>query len=592
MHYMYDKVGIRNVYMLTGGGAMTLNDAVALHGKFRVICNHHEQACAMAAVGESKYTNTPSLVIPTTGCGGTNTITGLLDAWQDNLPVIFVSGQAKTSETSATSAARPRQFGVQEADIISMVKSITKYSIMITDATEVNYHLEKAVHLATSGRPGPVWLDIPLDIQGKEFDAAAQKQFSLSELADEPKISATADELNVFKKYLAEARRPIIIAGNGIRLGNAVAEFHEFLKVTAIPIVASYLSVDLIASDNDLHIGRLGVKGDRAGNFAVQNSDLIIVWGCRLSVALTGYDYASFGRAAKIVVIDIDPREHAKNTVRIDRLIAADIKSFLTDLNRGNVELNDLTNWKQSCLRWKQKWPICSPEYLQETDGVNMYHFMDRLKEFSAENAAIVSDAGSAYYVCSQATKIRGAQRYITSGAQAEMGFTLPAAIGVSIANPDAQIIGITGDGSFQSNIQELQTIVQNRLPIKLFIWNNHGYLSIQATQRKFFNERYIGTDAASGVSFPEIKKIAAAYGIQYRLITGVNDLDAGIRETLDCEGPVICEVLCPKYQEVIPTLSSQKLPDGRMVSKPIEDMYPFMDRDEFLSEMIVQPIT
>ncbi|MFO1525304.1 MAG: thiamine pyrophosphate-binding protein [Turneriella sp.] len=590
MHYLYDKAGIRNVYMLTGGGAMTLNDSVALHGKFNVICNHHEQACAMSAVGESKLTGMPTLVIPTTGCGGTNTITGLLDAWQDNLPVIFISGQAKTSETTHGFPVPLRQFGVQEADIITIVQSLTKYAVMLRKSEEILYHLEKALHLATSGRPGPVWLDIPLDIQNSKLPSDLAPAFAPKDITP-TKEKATEEELERFIQLIENAERPIIIAGNGIRLGKAKEELDLFLKKNPIPTTASYLSVDLVPTDNELHIGRLGVKGDRAGNFAVQNADLIVVWGCRLSVALTGYDFASFGREAKVIVVDIDPNEHKKGTVRIDYLINADIKHFLQQLSSQMIRLRDIRQWKEKCLHWKKIWPVCSPTYHSERNGVNMYHFIEELANHLKPNSVIVSDAGSAYYVTSQAIRISEQQRYLTSGAQAEMGFTIPAAIGASMGKDRQEVVAITGDGSFQSNIQELQTIRHNKLPIKIFVWNNDGYLSIQATQTKFFEKRYIGTDSASGVSFPNTEKIAQAYGLLFVKITGVSDLAQGIEIAMQHNGPVLCEVICPKHQEVIPTLSSKKNEDGKMVSKPIEDMYPFLERQEFLREMIVRPM-
>lgn len=583
------RQGINDVFMLTGGGAMFLNDGVAQHPQLKVVCNHHEQACAMGAVGYAKYKNSLGAVYVTTGCGGTNAITGLLDAWQDNVPCIFISGQVKKRETTYNCDIPLRQFGVQEADIVSIVKPLTKYAVMVNDPNEILYHLEKAVHLATSGRPGPVWLDIPLDVQGADIDESTIKKFSSDELEKHYKMEPTETELAQFSELLKTAERPIVIAGNGIRLGNSVPEFKKFVEQYNLPVSVSYLGVDLLPSDHPLFVGRLGTKGDRAGNFSVQNSDLVIVLGSRLSIALTGFEYDLFAREAKIVVVDIDPDEHKKKTVNIDLFINADVKTFLGSIN---TEMDrDVSDWVQKCREWKQKWPICQPEYENDEEGINMYYFMERLAKKLKDDSVVVSDAGSSYYVVSQALKIKAEQRYITSGAQADMGFTIPAAIGACIAKNHGDVIGITGDGSFQPNIQELQTIVHYNLPVKLFVWNNEGYLSNRTTQNKFFEGRFIGSDKSSGVSCPSFEKIAYAYGIKYFNVTKIRDLDKTIEEVINYPEAVICEVKCPFMQEIIPNVSAKKLPDGSMISKPIEDMYPFLDRDEFYSNMIVKPI-
>lgn len=581
------KLGVDSIFTVTGGGAMFLNDAVAAHPKIKAICNHHEQACAMGAVGYAKLRNGYASAIVTTGCGATNAITGLLDAWQDNVPCIFVSGQVKSKETCYNAKVPLRQFGVQEANIVAVVKSLTKYAVMINDPQDVLFELEKAAFLARNGRPGPVWIDVPLDVQGATVALDALRHYAPGvELLAKPAPSAHG--LDELQKKLANAKRPIVIAGNGIRLGGAESAFRKFVEHSQIPVAFSFLSIDLLPSYHPQYVGRLGIKGDRAGNFAVQNADLVISIGCHLSVALTGFEYEMFAREADLLVVDIDPDEHRKNTVKIDQFIHSDAGEFFAALPAPAAVWQ---NWGETCRKWRSQWPVCLPEYADGKEGINKYLFVEKLKDHLKPDSVVVSDAGSSYYVTSQALKIRDEQRYVTSGAQADMGFTLPAAIGACVANPDVDVVGITGDGSLQMNIQELQTMVHHQFALKLIVWNNNGYLSIRTTQKKFFSGREIGTDAASGLSLPDTKKIAAAYGITYLRVSEVAALDEALAQMMKVEGPVILEVICPENQEIIPTASSKKLPDGRMVSKPLEDMYPFLDRAEFLSNMIVKPL-
>lgn len=583
------KLGVETVFTVTGGGAMFLNDAVASHPQMNVLCNHHEQACAMGAVGYAKLRNGYGSAILTTGCGATNAITGLLDAWQDNVPCFFVSGQVKRKETTYNSAVPLRQFGVQEANIVAVVESITKYAVMINDPLDILFELEKAAFLARSGRPGPVWLDVPLDVQGATVDIALLRHF-VPETTALLKPTPDLNQIDTLRNKLVNAKRPIIIAGNGIRLGGAVESFRRFVEESGIPVAVSYLAVDLLPSDHPQYVGRLGIKGDRAGNFAVQNADFVISIGCHLSVALTGFEYNLFAREAYLTVVDIDVDEHRKNTVKIDQLIHADVMEFFTALPA--VKFQTLWHgWGELCRKWREQWPICLAVYANEENGINKYSFIDKLKDHLKDDSVVVADAGSSYYVTSQALKIRDQQRYLTSGAQADMGFTLPAAIGASVARCCGEVVGITGDGSLQMNIQELQTIVHHQLPVKLVVWNNNGYLSIRATQQKFFSGREIGTDPVSGISFPVTEKLAIAYGIPFLKVSKLTLLDDALAQLMATQGPMILEVICPQNQEIIPTASSKKLPDGRMVSKPLEDMYPFLNREEFQVNMVVKPL-
>ncbi len=583
------EMGVNHIFTITGGGAMFLNDAILRNPNIEAICGHHEQASAMSAVGYSKYSGKLGVVMPTTGCGATNTITGLLDAWQDNVPMLFVSGQINSHQTMSNYNLPLRQVGVQEADIVEIVKSITKYAVLVDDPKRIKYHMERAIHEAFSGRPGPVWLDIPLDIQSALIDPETLVGYyhTSSDASDEIWWSWPKSDLEEVGDYFHSAKRPIILAGNGVRLSGGVDEFKQFVEEYNIPVVNTYLAADLLPTDHPLNIGRVGIKGNRAANFALQNSDLVLTIGTRLGIPVTGYIYENFAREAKIVVVDIDDKEHQKETIKIDKFIHSDAKKFLERFKP--VKCPD--DWSRKCLEWKNNWPVFSEEHLDDSDGISFYGFMKILSECTRDDDVVVSDAGSAYYVSSQAVHIEKNQRYITSGAQADMGFTLPASIGVSVAKGNGDVIGIVGDGSFQTNIQELQTMVHNKLPVKMFVWNNNGYLSIRTTQRKFFDDGFIGTDVDSGVSFPDLEKVSDAYGIKYIRSSDINKLEDDINESLSHDGPVICEVICKEWDEVLPTISSKKLPNGKMFSKPLEDMYPFLSREEFLNNMIITPV-
>lgn len=583
--------GIKDVFMVSGGGLMYLTDGLACNTDLRKICCHHEQAAAMAAVGYAKYSGMGCAYV-TTGCGGTNAMTGLLNAWQDNVPCIFVSGQCKIKETLGYIGLPIRQVGVQEADIVTLVSSITKYAVMVEKPEDVLYHLEKAFYLARSGRPGPVWIDVPMDVQSAEIEPDALEHFSPREQAA-AKEEPSEWEISDLVCELSKAKRPVIIAGHGIRLAGAVKEFCELVHKFGIPVVCSRMGTDVLPTTDELNIGRIGNKGTRAANFAVQNADLVIAIGSRLSVSSTGQQYEYFAREAKVIAVDIDPYEHMKNTVHVDQVIVADAKRVIEKLLKADgLLLRGYEEWAKICLEWKNKYPVCLKEYYDDSNGINMYVFVEELSKAMKDDSVLVTDAGSAVYVPAQGLKTRSAsQRYITSGAQAEMGFTLPAAIGVCMARNAGQTLGITGDGSLQMNIQELQTLAHYRLPVKLFVWNNDGYLSIRATQRKFFDGRFIGTDSMSGVSFPDLEKIAAAYGLRYFRMDKIDMMQEQFAEILADDEPVICEVMSVRDQAVMPSVSSKQLEDGRLVSAPIEDMFPFLPREEFLANMIVKPV-
>ncbi len=581
--FIYQQ-GVKHIFTVTGGGSMYLTDGLACNSKMHTICCHHEQAAAMAVVGYAKYHGFGCGYV-TTGCGGTNTITGVLHAWQDNTACIFISGQCKRKETIRYTGAPIRQFGVQEADIVRIVESITKYAVMIDEPSTVLFHLEKAVYLARSGRPGPVWLDIPLDIQSAEVSPEKLTHFDPNTLHAE-KVKATPKEIAELCRDFLQAKRPIVIAGQGIRLAGAIEEFDHFVHQHQIPFVCSRLGTDVLPTMDDLNIGRIGNKGMRSANFALQNADFVLALGSRLSVSSTGQEYQYFAREAKVVVVDIDKYEHTKNTVHIESVIVADVKDVLSKLSLDGISYQE---WAAQCLNWKQQYPVCLPEYYEASDGINLYVFVNELSKILKPDSVLMGDAGSAVYVPPQALQTYSKdQRYITSGAQAEMGFSLPGAIGVCVARGGREVFSITGDGSLQMNIQELQTLRHYNLPVKLFVWNNDGYMSIRATQNKFFQGRLIGTDSSSGVSFPDLKKLADAYGIRYFLLEDIGKLPRQLEEIAALDEPAICELICIRDQEIIPTVSSKQTEDGRLVSMPLEDMYPFLDREELESNMFI----
>jgi acetolactate synthase-1/2/3 large subunit len=581
--FVYD-LGVKEVFWGSGGGGgmMFLSDGIASHPHLKVVCCHHEQAAAMAAVAYAKTNENIGVCYVTTGCGGTNAITGLLGAWQDNIPCLFISGQSKRKESIYHSAQLDlRQFGVQEVNIIPIVEPLTKHALFVANPNFIAYYLEEAVYIAKSGRPGPVWLDVPLDVQAAEIDPAKMAHYKPQPYDVEPSDVA----MHYLVTELARAKRPVVIAGHGVRLAKAIPEFERFVFQYQLPTVATMLGADILAYDNPLFVGHIGNKGDRAGNFAVQNADLVISIGARLSVSSTGHEYKNFAPQAKLVVVDIDPIEHEKGTVKIDRFIHADAKLFLAQMNE-RFAIPMWGEWVDRCHRWKDKYPVCLPEYANDENGLNQYYFTECLSDVLGKDAVVVYDAGSAFYVVRQGMRVKRGQRLICTGAQGEMGFAIPAAIGACIANGNKQVVCVTGDGSLQVNIQELQTIVHHKLPIIIFVWNNGGYLSIRSTQRRFFEERFIGTDDTCGVSFPDLQKIAYAYGIEFWRVDESDFLREDLIDILDAEGPVICEVMCDPTQEVVPTVASARQPDGSMVSRPLEDMYPFLDRWEFAAEM------
>ena len=588
--FILEELDVKHVFTLTGAGIMHLTDGLACNKKLKTICPHHEQTASMALEAYSRATENFGVGIFTTGPGSTNAITGLAGAWQDSVPCLFISGQVKLAEASSQSGIKKlRQFGVQELDIIPIVESITKYAVTITQPEKIRYELEKASHIAKSGRPGPVWIEIPMDIQSAKISDELEK-FE-NEQSENPEINE--NQIKSVIELLQNAKRPIIISGQGVRIAGAIELLTKFVKLFKIPVVTSYLGIDTIRHDEESYIGKIGVKGERAGNLAMQNSDLILSIGSSLHVSVIGYNYKQFARGAKKIIIDIDEITHKKKTIDIDQFVHADAKDFLNILLKQLTEGDSLNyaSWLEMCNKWKKKYPTCLPEYKNTKDEINSYFLIEQICKNSKAGDIFVSDAGGTFYAVSQAvTLTKPNQRYIPSSAMATMGYSLPAAIGISVATGN-RVIAFTGDGSLQQNIQEFQTLVEYNLPVKLFVLNNDGYHSIRTSQTNYFQKRYIGESSKSGISFPDTVKIAEAYGVKAFRIDQPSQITDVVNQVLNYDGPVVCDVIVPREQEIIPTVASRVNDDGSMSSRPLEDMYPFLDRKEYKNNLFVKEV-
>jgi len=582
------NLGVRHVFMVTGGGAMFLNFAIGSHPQIRTVFNLHEQACAMAAEGYARVAGRPGVVNVTSGPGGVNALNGVLGAWTDSIPMLVLSGQVKR-ETYVRTYDLPnlRQLGDQEADIISMVRGITKYAVTINDPLEIRYHLEKAWHLAQSGRPGPCWLDIPVDVQSSPVDEGRLQGYA-------PPTAPALDEglhrsATTALQRLARAERPVILAGTGVRLAGAVEVFNDVVHRLGIPVTTGWTH-DLIDSDDPVFCGRPGTIGTRPGNFAVQNSDVLLVLGSRLNVRQTGYTFKSFARAAYKIWVDIDPAELSRPTVAPDLPIVADVGAFLKELNRQlkvtGWDPQKHTGWLSWCRERLDRYPAVLPGHRAFEGKINPYHFVETLfNELDGDDVVVCGNA-TATIVPFQVARIKLGQRLFSNSGAASMGYDLPAAIGAAVAREGKRVICLAGDGSVQLNLQELQTIVHNRLPIKVFVFNNGGYLSIRLSQRGFFSHT-VGESPASGVSFPDMTAIAHAYGIPAKRLDK-REFAPLIRQALDSPGPYLCDVALDPDQGFEPRQSSRQLPDGRIVSAPLEDMFPFLDRDELRQNLLI----
>ena len=648
------EFGITQVFTVTGGGAMHLNDALGHQEGLTCLYNHHEQACAIAAECYARVQGRIAAVCVTTGPGGTNAITGVVGGWLDSIPMLVLSGQVRYDTTARWSGVGIRAMGDQEFDITKAIDCMTKYSEMVIDPMRIRYCLEKAIYLAYSGRPGPAWLDIPLNVQGAYIETEELVGFSQEDYeaggdgwaapsgskteadnagqGEKRQVlppAVTRETARVIIEKIKKSQRPVINAGNGIRIGHAFEVFSRVVEKLGVPVVTGWDSEDCMPDDHPLYTGRGGGMGDRAGNFAIQNSDLVLSLGSRLSIRQVGYNYSTWARAAYTIVNDIDPEELKKPSVHIDMAVHADVKDLLEQLERvldeeygngqpvfaGGAGLPGMT-WTDTCRMWKEKYPVVLPRHYDhgEEEDANVYAFMKEMSSRLKEEQVIVVGNGSACVVGGHACIIKQGQRFISNSAIASMGYDLPAAIGACMAvreggaqegrmqgaesqdtelqDTSSDIILITGDGSIQMNLQELQTIIHHRMPIKIFLINNGGYHSIRQTQKNFFGEPLVGIGVDShDLSFPDMEKLAAAYGYPYCRACHNGELVPAIETALRTDGPVICEIFVSRDQNFEPKSAAKRLPDGTMVSPPLEDLSPFLPEEEMDENMIIPRI-
>ncbi len=585
--------GVAHVFTITGGGAMHLNDALGHQEGLTCIYNHHEQACSIAAEGYARLTGKVAAVCVTSGPGGTNAITGVLGGWQDSIPMFVLSGQVKRETTTWSTPVPLRQLGDQEFQIVDSVKNMTKYAVMITEPNEIRYHLEKAWFLCRNGRKGPVWLDIPLDVQGAVIETADLIGFHPEELeAKENPVYDTSLTPQILQKII-EAKRPVIFAGTGIRLADAHKEFLACIESLQIPVVTAWNAHDVLWDEHPLFCGRPGTVGTRGGNFVVQNSDLLLVLGSRLNIRLISYNYKEFAKDAYKIIVDIDANELQKPTVTPDMPVHADVKDVMRAIaseaaHKEASIAGDHTAWVAWCREMNEKYPAVLPEYFVKDKPLNPYVFLQKLSEALQEGDKIITGNGSACVMTFQAAKIKKEQRLFTNSGCAAMGYGFPAALGACVAMQqegaiqENRIICIDGDGSFQMNMQELQTVVYHRLNMKLIILNNNGYHSIRQTQKNLFDPPLVGVCEGNGLSFPNMEKIAYAYGIPYVKADSLTTVEEKIHKSLETEGPVILEAIIDPEQNFAPKLSSKAMPDGTMVSPPLDDMFPFLPKEEY----------
>ena len=574
---------IQLFFMVSGGGAMHLNDSLGRYIPY--ICNHNEQACAIAAEGYARVSQKLAVVNVTTGPGGLNCLNGVFGQWTDSVPVLYISGQVKYSTTMDSCKDIPlRQLGDQEVDIISVVKPLTKYAVMVTKPEEIKYHLDRAIHEATTGRKGPVWLDIPINVQSALIDEKDLIDFDITCNAAPSAKECKTDEI---LKRIEAAKRPLIIAGHGIRLSGTKDTFLKLIKKLNIPVVTTFNGIDLLPSDFPNCIGRIGTIGQRAANFVLQNADLVLCLGSRNNIRQVSYNWENFAKKAFKIMVDIDEAELQKPLVKPDMAINADLEDFLPllETEAKNIEKKE---WLEFCKNLKAKYSFNNtPEYIQNGEKINVYHFIHRLTELLKEKDVCVTANGTAIVASVQTAVIKENQRYFSNSGDASMGYDLPAAIGACLANNKKSTVCLAGDGSIMMNLQELQTIVHNNLPVKIFIINNDGYSSIKQTQNNFFEGRNTGAGRSSGVSLPDFVKVGQAFGIESFKLENPNEIDNAIEKTLNAANPVICEVLVNPDYIFIPKLSSKKLPDGTMISPSLENMYPFLPEDEYKSNML-----
>ena len=584
--YIFDYIaslGVKHVFYLPGGGAMHLDDSLGHHKDLTPVCMLHEQPCSIAAEAYARISEGFGVCVVTSGPGATNAITGLAGAWLDATPVIFLSGQAKRADL--VNGQGIRQFGIQEIGIVELVKSVTKYAVQVRDAQEIRYELEKATALAKAGKPGPVWLDIPLDIQASQVDPSSLRPY------DEvlPTYPCADADIQATIGLLNQSERPLILLGHGIRLAKAIPEMNRLIEKLHIPVMTTWNGVDLVSDDNPLFFGRPGAVGHRHANFIQQNADFVLTIGTRLNLLSTGYDFDSFLRHAKHVMVEIDAYEMQKCSVHPDLAIHADAKSFLEKMLAAADQIADKPReaWWHYCRDMKAKYPLFIPEQTPEGEGVNTYTLANTVSEkMTGDDIYQFTSSGTAVDIPMYTLRFKKGQRAFTTKGLASMGFDLSACIGSCLAGNRRRTICITGDGGFMMNVQELATLRQLALPVKIFILCNEGYGMIYNSQAGNF-KRLTGCTRDSGLVLPDIRKVVEAFGVKCFSVERESELSRVVDETLAFDGPAICTVKIYIGQKIMPRQTNYMKPDGQMASRPLEDMSPLLDRDEFNQNML-----
>ena len=594
-NFLADR-GVTDVFSVVGGGAMHLNDAIGHNERLKVTYNHHEQACAIAAEAYARLENRIAAVCVTTGPGGTNALTGVVGGWLDSIPMFIISGQVRYDTTARfalkETGAKVRAMGDQEYDIVKSVEPMTKYAVMIENPKTIRYALEKGWHLANTGRPGPVWIDIPVDYQGCFIETDDLEAYDPSEDDALLPPPVTGEIIQTILEKIRNAKRPVFHAGYGIRLSGGYEAFRSVLEKLNIPVVTYWNAVDLIEDEHPLYCGRAGNMGDRPGNWAIQNADLILAVGTRISIRQVGYNWKTWARAAEVIMIDIDPGEMKKPTLHVDLPVWADAKDFLFALDHSaEAKVFQGEDWLKTCQGWKRNYPAVLPRHWEENgETANVYAFIRYLSDHLPENSLTAVSNGACCVVGNQAYVIQKGSRMANNSAIASMGYGLPAAIGTCIGGNRKGTICLEGDGSIMMNLQELQTIISNHLPIKIFLINNNGYHSIRITQTNLFGHHTkVGIGPESGdLSFPEFKKIAEAFGYPYYSAHSNAEMKAVVDTVLKLEGPVFTEIFTDTKQVWEPKSSTKRLEDGTLVSPPLEDLAPFLPREELKKIMLI----
>ncbi len=582
------STGIEHIFLITGRGILFLTDAVAAEKGLTPVCTYHEQGASFAAMAYALAKGAPAACLVSTGCAATNAVTALLCAWQDSLPVIFISGQHTLKETSRFTGIPVRTYGSQEADIVSIVAPITKYATMLSDANSVVTELEKALYFASEGRPGPVWLDIPLDIQNYRIESEVLTHFALPQ---QPKKDLQKD-IHVIAQMFRDARRPLLLVGGGARTSGAMDEIRMLCEKMKLPVVFTPSGADVYGAYHPLSIGAVGsIGGSRAGNFALQNADFILAVGTRLCSQLTGNDAGHFAREAKIATVDIDPIEHTKSCVTLSHLVIADAKSFLQKLLDENLtQIDDA--WAKKCTHWKDIFSVSKEEFViqaRESDKIELYSFADVLSDMLSDNAILITDAGFEELILPATVRFRVGQRCLFPKTQGAMGYAIPAIIGAHFAG-HSHIVAVIGDGSIMMNLQELELLRFHNIPAKIFVINNHMYAVIRKRQHDLFRRRTIGNDPSDGVPAPDFSKIADAFGLSYKKIETYSGLCDELPRMLASDNALLCEVICmpeQKYLHQAPGLNQER----RIIRRSLEDLSPFMPRNLLQKEMIIAPL-